>query len=99
MDWGEREGQLEEDSSSTRPRRVPASGRLASSQVLPYTEAQGSDGSQLTVDFKMGKPGPPLLLLFKGEIVSQSHKSSEFISWVLGVTYLGRKGKELVRQF
>lgn len=89
---------MEEESSGTRPRRVPASVKTGLFSGTSCTEARGSDGSQLTVD--LGNPGPPLLLLFKGEIiVNQSHKSSAFISWVLGVTYLGRKGKELIRQF
>lgn len=52
-------------------------------------KAWDSAGSQLTVDWNY--EAQPLLLLFEREIIlNQPHKSA-FISWVPGVTYLGRK--------
>lgn len=76
-----------------RQLRRPAEARcrpLQASGVFIFHESLGERWSQLTVDWNY--EAQPLLLLFKREIIilNQSHKSS-FISWVPGVTYLGRK--------
>lgn len=64
------------------------------------SQVRGSLGQQwVSASRGLGETRPgSCFLLFKGEtvVVNQSHKSSAFISWVLGITYLGRKGRELI---